>query len=124
MFDFLRKTSLHILAIPLLFIILGTVSNQAVLWANHDTFPVMANDFKAVQMLGGESPVVLKDGTTLLDDTHSLMTSKSHLNWLADVFDFKDEIESIGDIMIDFGGFMWTFAPYVWGFAVIRKLKE
>lgn len=36
----------YVLAIPLLSIALGTLSNQAVLWANGDKFPVMYNSEK------------------------------------------------------------------------------
>lgn len=140
--QFLRKTALWILITPLALGYLGALSNQVVLYANHDTFPVSVNPVKLQVFTGGHSEpdptdptggrilaigghtVTLPDGTVMMDPTHCVMTSKTHLNLLADVFDFHDSIESIGDLMFDFGGWSWTFAPYVWGFAVIGKLRK
>jgi hypothetical protein len=136
---FLRKTSLYILAIPMLFTVLGTASNQLVLSANHDKFPVMWNDYKASQYAlslekAGTSDnedsarqatfdllALQKQG--FLDDTHCLMTPKTHLNFLADWIDFKSETDSPGDLLLDLGGWLWNFAPVVWGVSVIRKLN-
>lgn len=122
MLKFLRKTYLYVLAIPLLFTILGAASNQLVLYANHDTFPVSVNLVKAREM--APDAVQLEDGTVMLDDTHCLMTQKTHLNWMADVFDFHNDIESVGDLSLELGNWLWNFAPFIWGAAVTRKLSE
>lgn len=122
MFKFLRKTFLYILAIPLLFTVLGTLSNQVVLYANHDRFPVSANLVKAQEL--APDAVLLKDGHIMLDDTHELMTSETHLNLFADVFDFHDEIESIGDLSLELGDWMWGFAPFVFIFAAVTRLNK
>jgi hypothetical protein len=106
--------------LPLVLNIGGTLSNQAVLYANHDTFPVRINFVKAEEW--SPKAVQLDDGTVMLDNTHCLMTPNTHLNLLADNFDFHDRIESLGDLMIEFGQWLWNFAPYVWGFAVTDKL--
>ena len=134
MFKFLRKTSLYILATPLLFTFLGAASNQIVLIANHDTFPVMVNDKKLVEMTTPPKPAVqvvqafrstvtLKDDAVMLDDTHCVMTPDTHLNLLADIFDMKDAIYSIGDFLLMLGEWLMAFAPFVFLFDVVKKLK-
>jgi hypothetical protein len=125
-FNFLRKTSLYILAVPVLFTFLGAASNQAVIIANHDRFPVMVNDVKLEEMTAPKAPTVLNlfvpapvlkmDGAVMLDDTHCNMTAETHLNALADIFDMKDAIYSIG--------WLWAFAPPLFVFDVTRKLRE
>lgn len=141
MFKFLRKTSLYILAIPLLFTVLGTVSNQAVLWANHDQFPVKWNDYKVAQYalgleieaataknpavaLHAEFDLAALRAEGFIDDTHVVMSSKTHLNFLADIWDFHSETDSIGDLSLDLGNWLMSFAPFVWAAAVISKLAR
>jgi len=112
----LRVTGLWIILLPIAIGTIGVVSNQVVLIANHDKFPVMVNEYK-------RSTRELRGDDSMMDNTHCVMTNKTHLNFLADIFDFKSEgIESIGDICIDFGSWLWMFAPYVWGFEVVRRL--
>jgi hypothetical protein len=134
-FNFLRKTSLYILAVPVLLTFLGAASNQAVIIANHDTFPVMVNDVKLEEMTAPKAPAavlnlfqpapVLKmDGAVMLDDVHCNMTAETRLNALADIFDMKDAIYSIGDFMLMLGGWLWAFAPPLFLFDVVRKLRE
>jgi hypothetical protein len=133
-FNFLRKTSLYLLAVPALIFFMGAASNQVVLIANNDTFPVLVNDLKLKAMTAPEAPAdfnffvpapVLKmDGVVMLDDTHCNMTSKTHLNALADIFDMKDAIYSIGDFMLMLGSWLWSFAPPLFVFDVVRKLRE
>jgi hypothetical protein len=134
MFSFLRRTSLYILAIPFLFTFLGAASNQSVLLANHDTFPVMVNDRKLADMADHDkksveikfnqpNPAEKQDDVVMLDDTHCVMTSHTHLNALADIFDMKDAIYSIGDFSLMLGDWLWAFAPFLFAFDVIRKLK-
>lgn len=120
MFKFLRKTALYILAIPTLFIVLGAASNQAVIIANHDTFPVLVNEYKVKSL----ETITLTDGTVLIDSTHCVMTRSTHLNFLADVFDFKDGIYSVGDLSLELGEWLWAFAPFVWAFAAVQKLRK
>lgn len=117
MLKFLRKTHVYILAVPLLLTYLGAASNQLVLIANHDTFPVMVNSSKAAKYSDPSA------APGMLDDTHCIMTDKTHLNLLADVIDLKgDGINSIGDLMLETGTWMWSIAPFLWGFAVIGAL--
>lgn len=140
MFKFLRKTALWILLAPWVITGVGITSNQAVLWANQDKFPVKWNDYKVNayalslrEAANSQFPVVaLKAQFDLealeeegfIDDTHCLMTDQTHLNWLADVWDFHDETDSIGDILLDLGGWLAAFSPFVWGAVVIGKLKK
>jgi Family of unknown function (DUF5317) len=123
MFKFFRRTCLYLLAIPLLFTFLGAASNQLVLNANHDTFPVRINLVKAHKF--ADDAVVLPDGTVMLDETHCIMSDKTHLNLLADVLDFNREgIYSVGDLLLELGDWSWNFAPFLFGFAVIGKLNK
>jgi len=135
MFNLLRKTSLYILAIPVLFIFLGAASNQIVLIANHDTFPVMLNDKKLAAMTESKEeskeihfnkpmPAFETDDAVMLDDVHCNMTSKTHLNALADIFDMKDAIYSIGDFLLMLGEWFGAFCPFVFVFDVVRKLRQ
>ena len=134
MFKFLRKTALWILLSPLALGFLGAASNQLVLNVNNDTFPVRISPVLLAKMVEGDTQklavsgaviqgdvMVLADGKIMLDKTHCVMTSKTHLNWLADVIDLHTETDSIGDLSLELGGWLWTFAPFVWGFEVIRR---
>ena len=134
MFSFLRRTSLYLLAIPVLFTFLGAASNQVVLIANHDTFPVMVNAKKLQEMtepreqkainFNKPNPAFETGDTVMLDDVHCNMTSETHLNFLADIFDLKDAIYSIGDFSLMLGDWFWAFAPFVFVFDVTRKLRN
>jgi hypothetical protein len=134
MFAFLRRTSLYLLAIPVLLTVLGATSNQVVLMANHDRFPVLANETKVQKVIGTHdvqvgpnvitvpNPAVTEsDGTVMIDDTHCVMSSKTHLNFLADVFDLGS-IYSIGDFSLILGSYLWVYAPMLFLFDATRKL--
>jgi hypothetical protein len=112
-----------------------------VLNANHDKFPVMWNDYKVdeyrLEILKAtaseDEDVALKaqfdlealENEGFLDDTHVLMSHETHLNWLADVWDFKSEgTYSIGDFLLMFGGWLLPFALPIWLFEVVRKLRQ
>ena len=132
MLKFLRKTSLYILAVPVMLFMLGAASNQAVLWANHDKFPVMVNTLKERVMvaqaqanykeLAAEAGIDPTLPAGMIDDTHCVMTDKTRLNWLADVFDFGS-IYSIGDFSLMLGEWLFGFAPFLFAFDVVRKLS-
>src|SRR5271166_714269 len=102
---FLRTTMLWILLLPVATIVTGAASNQAVLIANGDKFPVMVNpvkldyfgkehandEAKAKPSPHQEEPkritrlVTLPDGTVMIDDVHCWMSKKTHLNFMADI---------------------------------------
>ena len=134
MFSFLRRTSLYLLAIPVLFTFLGAASNQVVLIANHDTFPVMVNAKKLQEMTEPREqksrlrykpiPALETGDTVMIDDVHCNMTSETHLNFLADVFDLHNAIYSIGDFMLMLGEWFGVFAPFVFVFDTTRKLAK
>lgn len=107
---------LWILLAPWAAIYLGASSNQLVLIANHDKFPVMFNAGKIARL---ES--IGPDG--LLDDVHCLMTHQTHLNALADIFDLKDGMYSIGDGLLTLGEWLNGFCCYVWIALVIWRLR-
>ena len=129
-FSFLRKTSLYLLAVPALCFFLGAASNQAVLIANHDRFPAMLNDTKAAifadKLNSEEIPPliyhsIVKDG--MIDEVHCVMTPQTHLNILAEVFDFGS-IYSVGDFLLILADWLWAFMPFLFVFDVVRKLKK
>jgi hypothetical protein len=139
MFKFLRKTSLYILAVPILIFGLGCFSNQVVLWANHDKFPVMWNAYKiASEAASLEKATHSKDkdiarqaefdlyaleNEGFIDDTHCVMTSHTHLNALADVVDLRAATYSVGDGLLYLGEWLMGFSIPVFFFDVIRKLR-
>jgi hypothetical protein len=135
---FMRASCLSILIFPYIIFGLGVLSNQAVLWANHDKFPVMLNarkldkimnqdalaDIEAIFGIKPKAPIAkTADPDGMIDDVHCVMTSKTHLNALADVFDLGS-IYSIGDFTLYLGEWLMGFTPFVWGYAVIKKLYE
>ena len=122
MLRFLRATALWILLLPYAVSFTGAASNQLVFNANGDTFPVRINPVKLIVFTG--DTITLPDNTVLMDPTHCVMTSKTHLNWLADVFDFHNTIESIGDLLIDLGAWLGTFCPFVWVALVVDRLRR
>lgn len=120
---FIRESFLWVLLLPLGLIFFGAASNQLVLWANDNTFPVKVNPVKVKN--SNSKILMLDDGTIMLDDEHCVMTSRTHLNILADNWDLKSEgIESIGDLLIELGEWLWVFCPFVWGFAVLWRIYD
>jgi hypothetical protein len=116
---------------------LGAASNQAVLIANHDKFPVMLNAKKLNQILSKDaesdiekifgvsvqSPLPTPDPDGMIDDTHCAMTKYTHLNALADVFDVGS-IYSIGDFMLYTGKWLNTWVPFAWFLLICKKLWD
>ena len=112
----LVATMLWIILVPISLIIVGAALNQAAVIANHDSMPVLMSDAR-----GLGAPAII-NGKTYLDPRHSVMTEDTRLKVLCDVFDFGDGISSVGDALIDFGGWLWAFAPYTWGALVCLKI--
>lgn len=110
----IRRLKLWIVIIPLALILLGTMSNQAVLIANHDKFPVMWNG-----VYGSGIPV---GGFRPHDAVHCMMGPATHLNWLADIFDLQDALYSIGDFFILAGEWLWQYAPAIWIFTLCSTI--
>lgn len=127
MFNFLRTTFLWVLLLPYVIYFAGTASNQLVLIANHDTFPVMINPVKLDKWVGLDNLNLVEypngNRTAIMDEVHCVMTSHTHLNFLADIFDFHNEIESIGDLLIDLGNWLFSFCTYVWMALVVQRLR-
>jgi hypothetical protein len=121
---FLRSTALWILLLPQVVYFAGAASNQLVLFVNHDRFPVSMNAAKLIKWVPAEARVVSDDGIIMIDETHCLMTSKTHLNVLGDIFDFHEDIESIGDLLIDLGTWLSTFCKYMWLGIVLDRWRR
>jgi hypothetical protein len=145
MLTFLRKTSLYLLAVPLLTLFLGIASNQVVLYVNNNRFPVQWNNYKAAHYdldLHKLASEVDKKGKPTkeaeeaqfniyaleeegyIDDTHCLMTSDTRFNLLGDWIDFHTATYSPGDELIELGEWSGSFSLPVWFFAVIQKLRK
>lgn len=113
---FFRVTMLWIVLLPYALVFLGAASNQAVIIANHDKFPVLINSRALAQADADE------DG--MLDNEHCIMTKDTHLNFLADIFDMKDSYISVGDMLLSVGEWIGTFSIFVWGSLVIIRLRD
>jgi hypothetical protein len=94
--------------------------NQVCLIANHDKFPVLLND-QAIRIYFSDHPKYASSG--MLDPEHCVMTDKTRLNFLGDVFDL-DGMYSIGDFFIISGEYIWSFAPYVWLTLILKRVTE
>ena len=116
MFRIFRVSMLWVLLLPYACTFVGAASNQLVLIANHDKFPVMVNEAKRVKY----EP----DANGLIDSEHCVMTNETHLNALADVFDLKDGIYSIGDFLLMLGDWLSQFCLYVWIALVVKSMLE
>ena len=121
----------YLILIPVLLFGLGVASNQAVLIANHGKFPVMMNPswMAAKCSTAGMDPDDVASmptswcgkGGDMIDRTHSVMGSNSHLKVLADIFPIGS-IYSIGDGLLALGEWLLTFCPFMWLALTIRKL--
>lgn len=104
----MKRLLLAVLLLPFLLGFLGAASNQLVIVSNHGCFPVMLNAAWVSHTQPDLTTGMLSD-----DSVHCEMTPFTHLNFLADVFNFGRGIESIGDLLIDAGS---ALAPYCFGF--------
>lgn len=109
--SFISKTYLWIVALPYALILLGAASNQLVLIANGGKFPVMVNEYALPDNPKG-----------MFDAEHCVMTGSTRLNALADIFHFGTEVDSIGDLTIDLGGFLQPLTVGAWFVLVSKKL--
>jgi len=131
MLKWLRRTSLWILAVPILTITLGAACNQAVIFANDGGFPVVWSKARQYERAVVLQKIIMKEGTKgadqneidqakvrmeelmngWYDETHMFASKKTHLNWLADWINLHEETDSPGDVLINIGqwmaGFMW-----------------
>jgi len=118
---FVRASFLWPLLLPFALYFGGAASNQAVLIANHDKFPVMVNSQRLASFEQNSGKLV--DG--MIDDVHCVMTDQTHLNALADIFDFKDAgIYSIGDLMIMSGASSEQSCIFLWIVLALYREKQ
>lgn len=110
----LFKAKLFILAIPLLVSWTGAGMNQAVLIANGGKFPVMMNELWTARLNGGE----------FIDEYHCRMTAQTRLNFLADYINTHVSVMSPGDILLDIGYTLATYAFIVWATVVVIQLNR
>lgn len=112
--SFFRVTMLWIVLLPYVVWVIGAGSNQLVLIANHDKFPVMLNERARAHF----EP----DANGLIDNRgHCVMTKDTHLNFLADIFDMGGWY-SIGDFLLDLAEWLQGFCIFVWMALVVKSL--
>jgi Family of unknown function (DUF5317) len=92
-------------AVPFAIFAIGIALNQSVFIANGGKFPVMLNDRLAAEYDGQYG---------MLDESHCLMTSGTHLNWLSDYIKLYDRVSSPGDLIIKLSNLLLGYAPIVW----------
>lgn len=109
-----RVSMLWVLIAPYPVMFVGAASNQLVLVANHDKFPVMFNERVRVK--------AKPDVNGMIDNTHCVMTKQTHLNVLADIIDLHTGWYSIGDLFLMLGDWLSSFCSYVWLGLVLQKL--
>jgi hypothetical protein len=140
----------ELIYIPVFLILLGAASNQVVLIANHDKFPVMVNAKKLEMFtarpcapdsddmslkyrgLFWRSQITVKQvacvthkdlgSEGMIDDVHCVMSRSNHLKGLSDIFDLKDAIYSVGDGLLMLGEELLSFTSIMWLALVLRKL--
>lgn len=117
--DFIRRSMLWLLLLPFAMNALGAASNQLVLFVNNDKFPVMINQ-KHLQAFVPEG--VNADG--MMDTIHCVMTHHTHLNLLADIFDFHNTIESIGDLLMEWSNEYGTYICLIWAVLMIKRVGK
>lgn len=141
MFKWLKKTALWIIAVPMLVYALGAGSNQLVLAVNKDRFPVMWNEYKVAEYAMviarvAQDPEVpaevslqakfaleaLMEGG-YIDERHVVMTSKTHLNFLADWIDMGITY-SPGDMLLYLGEYGMEYSGAIWLVIVLGKLAR
>jgi hypothetical protein len=119
--SFLKRTYLWLLLLPIALIFTGAFLNQVVLIANGDHFPVLANG----TVLSQRADSMALDGNyVMIDDVHCVMSAKTHLNFLADIWDLGHDYYSIGDGLLILGEWLLGILPWIWGAAVVRRLSE
>jgi hypothetical protein len=135
----MRKIYGWVIAIPLLLVFSGALSNQLVLVANWGKFPVMLNSAQLAKMQAEKAKdepsfsisdtvvsvahlghVFSSDG--MIDDVHCVMSHSNHLKILADWINLGDGIYSPGDLVLILGLKLWEFAPIAWVILALRKL--
>jgi len=132
----LRSTAIWILLLPYAVYFTGAALNQLAMNANGDLMPVRINVVKAIEWFGtpvefGEPApdkehhiILLPDGTAQLDGRHCLMTSRTHFNWVSDIFDFHSEIDSIGDLLLSLSEFLKSFCWFGWICVVAERARR
>jgi hypothetical protein len=77
----------------------------------------------SIEQAAAEQELEMFEKYGIMDDAHTVMTSKTHLNFLADEFDLQDAVYSIGDGLLSLGEYLWEYAFLVWGLVVFNKLR-
>jgi len=115
----LRKTFLALILLSYALGFTGAALNQLVIIENGGKFPVLENSAWVARDV--EKGTLTEDGMT--DNVHCLMTKDTHLNLLADLFNFGDGIYSIGDLMMMAGDSLQSNALMI-GFVIVLFKKE
>ena len=119
----MRTSFLYILLLPYGLYYTGATLNQVVIVANHGEFPVMINPVKLHDFIGDDDDTLAQvQATGMIDDVHCIMTSKTHLNYLSDIFELRhDGIYSVGDFMLMAGESLEFPTFFAWLALIIYK---
>jgi Family of unknown function (DUF5317) len=118
----LRKASLHILAVPMLFILLGNICNQVAINSNHGSMPALHNSESVKAFYAVGYPVTTSEGMILTDHRHSLLTEKSRFYLLCDIIEYDSVVYSIGDMFLYLGEWLMHYSLAVWCYVVAARL--
>ena len=121
---FARSSCLWLLLAGWGFFGLGAASNQAVLIANGDKFPVLVNPVKLAEFLPDGVALLPPGQSQMVDTVHETMTKDTHLNALADIFDMHSSIYSVGDGLLLLGEWLNTWCPFAWFFLICKKIYD
>jgi hypothetical protein len=73
----------------------------------------MVNAVKLAKIIDPEFiPVTVQTG--MIDDTHCIMTSSTHLNFLSDIFDNGPDSVSVGDLLLWAGEDLKGYCLLTW----------
>ncbi len=112
---FLRTTLLWIVALPYALVFVGAASNQLVMIVNGGQMPVLIAPQQAAEWGYDDKG---------LDARHQYLSTDTRLSVLADLFNFKVNIESVGDLLISAGQHTETPCFWIWMTLAVRRLRK
>ncbi len=147
MLQFIRKTALWVLLLPIASFGIGVASNQLVIVANNGKFPVRYTETRKAEWYARQELAIAKiahevdtsdeesvadaqaniyvlqtaEKEGMIDSVHCIMTDKTHLNLLGDIFDFDVAIFSIGDGLLYAGLLSFEYCALLWLFLLCSK---
>lgn len=143
--NLIRKALLWLLLLPYAVYCTGVASNKLVLLANNSTFPVRLNaaavatikaqhaealinlaavpadDPMKTQAEHVATALQITEDTGMLDKVHCIMSDRTHLNLLGDVFPLHTGVFSIGDALINLAALTEYYVYFLWAILMVGK---